>query len=129
MGDGIQARLRAGSVELADQGPLTALVSAALRTQQTADAVLSSLHVSKRLDLDALYGADGPSIVSMIEEEVAGGSEGVIVIGHNPGLTAAAHDLSGGAFADVLRPGDAVMCCRDADGWRFVRHVTIQADS
>jgi phosphohistidine phosphatase len=71
------------------------LVSAATRTRETAEAFASGLGVAPRLLQadDSLYLADGDQILSMIR--AVGPRVGhLMVIGHNPGISAAAIALA-----------------------------------
>jgi phosphohistidine phosphatase len=61
------------------------LVSTSARTRQTADLVLREL--GARADYrDALYLAEPGKILAMVQAMSQSGVEGVMVVGHNPGL-------------------------------------------
>jgi phosphohistidine phosphatase len=70
------------------------LCSSAVRTVATLDGVRAALrdHVEVTID-DQLYGAAGQTWLERCRE-VADEIEGVLVIGHNPGLEQLVHDLA-----------------------------------
>jgi phosphohistidine phosphatase len=79
------------------------LASAAARTRETADAFVKVLGVSARLlqAEDALYLADGEHIITRIR--AVGPRVGhLMVIGHNPGISAAAISLAPAAVTNDL---------------------------
>lgn len=77
------------SVAALEIQPMHAIVSPSLRTRETWDAIAAILPWRPRLTIsDALYDASPETIWAEAQE--AGGDEeesGVIVVGHNPGLT------------------------------------------
>ncbi len=78
-----------------DLVPDLILVSAALRTRETADIFAKSLGVAARLlqPDDLLYLADGEHILATIRG-VGPRVKHLMVIGHNPGISAAAISLA-----------------------------------
>ncbi len=78
-----------------DLVPDLILVSAALRTRETADIFAKSLGVAARLlqPDDSLYLADGEHILATIRG-VGPRVKHLMVIGHNPGISAAAISLA-----------------------------------
>lgn len=77
------------------RAPDLILVSAAVRTRETADAFARELDVPARLlqAEDSLYLADGEHILSVIRA-VGPRVSNLMVIGHNPGISAAAISLA-----------------------------------
>ena len=71
------------------------LVSAALRTRETADIFAKALGISARLLQadDSLYLADGEQILTTIRA-IGPRVKHLMVIGHNPGISAAAISLA-----------------------------------
>ena len=127
LAEGSAERLRRGARALADYAPVVALVSSARRTQETADAVLSEIGTQERVDRDDLYNASADGIAEAVGRALTDGAATVLVIAHNPGISAAAHDLSGGAATDPLRPGDAVVCARRDGVWSLVASFSLEA--
>ena len=127
LADGVARRLAAGAPRLAPHAPDVALVSAARRTMETADAVLAVVPAGRREGRDDLYGADADAIERAVEAEIAGGAARILVVAHNPGISAAALALSGGVHADVMRPGTAVVCARRDGRWAHVETIDVQA--
>lgn len=127
LGEGVAVELRSRAGAIAGRGAVTALVSSARRTAETADAVLDALVVERREDLDVLYDADAATIRAAADGAISAGASVVLVVGHNPGISAAAYELSGGRSADIMRPGDAVICERRGGEWRPAERVALQA--
>lgn len=85
------------------QIPDLILVSAAVRTRETADAFVKVLGVAARLLQadDSLYLADGQHILDTIRA-VGPRVSHLMVIGHNPGISAAAISLAPEAISNDL---------------------------
>jgi phosphohistidine phosphatase len=83
--------------------PDLVLVSAAVRTRETADTFVRVLGVAARLlqPDDSLYLADGEHILSTIRA-VGPRVSHLMVIGHNPGISAAAIALAPEAVSNDL---------------------------
>jgi phosphohistidine phosphatase len=99
------------------------LVSAASRTRETAEAFAKVLGVAARLlqPDDSLYLADGDHIISMIRA-VGPRVSHLMVIGHNPGISAAAISLAPEAVtADLPTCGTLTMTVACADWSRIDR--------
>ena len=81
---------------LADEGlvPERMLVSSALRTRQTADRLVAGWGEVPREERDELYLAEPDAILSAIQG--ARGGDTLLVLGHNPGIEAAAGRLASG---------------------------------
>ena len=126
LGEGMAERLRRGATALQAANPFLMIASPARRTLETADAVASVLDIAERRTLDDLYNADGATILRRIEDAVAE-HPAVLVVGHNPGISAAASELTGGRVDTSLRPGDAVIVRRDGAVWSFVDRIAVQA--
>jgi len=99
------------------------LVSAALRTRETAETFAKVLGVAARLlqPDDSLYLADGAHIIATIR--TIGPRVGhLMVIGHNPGISAAAITLAPEAVtADLPTCGTLTMTVACADWSRIDR--------
>jgi phosphohistidine phosphatase len=101
--------------------PDLVLVSAATRTRETADAFARELGVAARLLQadDSLYLADGDHILSVIRG--IGPRVGhLMVIGHNPGISAAAISLAPEAVSgDMPTCGTLTMSVNCAQ-WKLI---------
>ena len=119
--DGLQRQ----AARLARFAPIVAIVSDARRTQQTADVVLAGgSDVDRRSDA-SIYEASVRDLRAVVDAAVSEGvaeAGAVVIIGHNPGLTGLAHEMTGGTFAGVLSPGDGIVCAVDGSGGRLVEH-------
>ena len=106
-----RGRTDAASVgrQLAENGvhPALALVSSAVRTRQTFDALPPELfHDAKVRQLDELYNADLPVMLSLVAE-----GENVMVVGHNPTISSFVAFLVGPTNLPVpsMKPADAAI--------------------
>lgn len=84
---------------LADTGfrPAVILSSTAVRARTTAEAFAAQFDVA--IDLDpGLYGAPGGAL---LERAAASRAHRVVVVAHDPGMTALADRLSGGGIAHM----------------------------
>jgi phosphohistidine phosphatase len=99
------------------------LVSAAVRTRETAEAFAKELGVAARLlqPDDSLYLADGDQIIATIR--AVGPRVGhLMVVGHNPGISAAAISLAPEAVTgDLPTCGTLTMTVACADWSRIDR--------
>ena len=90
------ARLTADSPPLGTSGltlPEVALVSAAVRTVETADLVCGGLGERLRTDTYvSLYSAEPETVLAYVQE-VEGDPRSVLVVGHNPTVSHLAFDL------------------------------------
>jgi phosphohistidine phosphatase len=102
------ARLTGGGPPLDVPGlmlPEVALVSAAVRTVETAGLVCGGLGDRIRTDVfRSLYSA-GPDTVMAYLREVDGDPRAVLVVGHNPTVSHLAHDLAADGSPDRKRLG------------------------
>ena len=98
-----EARTWRGDSRSAAWCPDLILVSAAVRTRETADTFAKVLGVAARLLQadDSLYLADGEQILGAIRA-VGPRVAHLMVIGHNPGISAAAISLAPEAVTDDL---------------------------
>jgi phosphohistidine phosphatase len=71
-----------------------ALVSSALRAQQTWHSVAQSLSVGQHLDMPELYLAGSEELLAVVRQ-LPDGTESVLLVGHNEGLEELASELSG----------------------------------
>ncbi len=105
------AALVAEALRVAGAVPDTVLVSPALRTAQTWEAVSAIFPEARGRRIPALYHAPAERIAELVEQETAAGAGTLMVIGHNPGL----HMLT----LDLLRQGAASPSLMAAVGARF----------
>ena len=123
---GAGGAVREAARRIAAHGPARALVSSAVRTRETFEACRAEwpgIEVEMR---PAIYNAGANDLVAL----AGNGTGPLVIVGHNPGITGAAQAMSGGAFADVMRPADAVVVDYDpATGTgRLVEHIRPQRD-
>ena len=99
--------------------PLGAILSStALRARTTAGFFGEALGLDPELD-PALYGAPAPALLSAA---VARGAGGVVVVAHDPGMTALAGHLSGGGIGRM--PTCAVATFRwDTPDWHVATSI------
>lgn len=97
-----------------------ALVSAAARTQETWAEVSSSFPDARAEVTRDLYLASEQTILSLVEDR-ADGCEGLIVIGHNPGLHMLTLHLlrQAGAGAAILARAEARFATSSAAAFTF----------
>lgn len=96
--------------QLVERGerPRLVLVSSSARTRETLEALPVELTGSaERRELDAIYNASLETLLHILEENSNGAD--ILLIGHNPGLTALVLHLDGAPEADGLRPADCVV--------------------
>lgn len=86
--------------------PQMILASPALRARQTAELVLPELgaSVEKILFESALYQNDAAILLERVKK-IEDGYEQVLLIGHNPELTALAQELAHQEIADIVTGG------------------------
>jgi phosphohistidine phosphatase len=106
--------------------PARALVSAATRTRQTWEAMADRFPGAAATFADGLYHADSGRLVALVEAQAEeDADETVLILGHNPGVHAAAVELldrSGAAPSTLARvargfpPATAVAFVVDAAG-------------
>jgi phosphohistidine phosphatase len=89
-----EAALVGKALARAGLAPARALVSAAARTRQTWAAMAPSFpHAAARFD-DGLYHADSGRLLALVKAQAEDeGDETVMILGHNPGVHAAAVQL------------------------------------
>ena len=110
---GATGALAAVAERIAAHGPARALVSPARRTRETLNAVAPFLPGIEATHEEAIYEAAPDVLLGVIERAGAGP---LLLVGHNPGITAAAQAMSGGAYTGAMRPGDAVVVEWNAAG-------------
>ncbi len=104
----------------AGEAPDVALVSPAVRTQQTWREVRAALpSAPAERTTRALYEMPPSELLRLAEGE---GAACVLLVGHNPGLQALASDLAGAdpRLAAGFPPGSAAVLERDGAAWRLV---------
>ena len=114
--------MRRTADRIASYRPALALVSPARRARETFAACEDALSGIAAREADTIYEASAAELLVLVNDA---GPGPVLVVGHNPGLTAAANAMSGGAFAEVMRPADAVVVAWDgpAGTGRLVEHI------
>ena len=118
---GAAEAVRETARRIAAHRPTVALVSPARRTVETFTACAGFLPDVEERREPAIYEASADALAGLLD---AAGPGPVLLVGHNPGLSALAQAWSGGAFADVMRPADAVALAVDGAGrGRLVEHV------
>jgi phosphohistidine phosphatase len=97
------------------------LVSAAVRTRETADAFVKEMGVAARLLQadDSLYLADGEHILSAIRA-VGPRIAHLMVIGHNPGISAAAISLAPETVTTDLPTCGTLTMSVSCSGWNLI---------
>ena len=102
------------------------LVSAALRTRETADAFVKELGVAaRRLRADdALYLADGDYILGLIRG-VGPRISHLMIIGHNPGISAAAISLAPEIVSNDLPTCGMLTMAVNCATWNLVDRRTV----
>ena len=116
-----EAAAAGAAMEDAGLKPSLALVSNALRTRETADDFAKVLGVATRLLQadDSLYLADGEHILSTIR--AVGPRVGhLMVIGHNPGISAAAIALAPEVVSSDLPTCGALTMMVSCSAWSLV---------
>jgi phosphohistidine phosphatase len=99
----------------------TVLVSPALRTRETAIIVAAELDIAEELQFDpALYLGEPAELLSPLQR-CPDSVQTVLMVGHNPGLSALAQQFMGGKQRIDMRP--AGLCRIDFEhlAWRQVR--------
>jgi phosphohistidine phosphatase len=96
--------------------PDLVLVSPALRTRQTAQALWAAMGTAPRSEIEpALYMAGSRELLELIQASDAGVVH-LALIGHNPGLTALANQL-GARSIDNIPTAGIVQFQIDSDRW------------
>jgi phosphohistidine phosphatase len=99
----------------------TVLVSPALRTRETAIIVAAELDIADELQFEpALYLAEPAALLPPLRR-CPDSAQTVLMVGHNPGLSALAQQCMGGTQRIEMRP--AGLCRIDFEhlAWRQVR--------
>jgi phosphohistidine phosphatase len=97
------------------------LVSPALRTRETATIVAAELDIADELQFEpALYLGEPAELLPPLQR-CPEGAQTVLMVGHNPGLSALAQQFMGGKQRIEMRP--AGLCRVDFEhlAWRQVR--------
>ena len=93
-----------------------AVISDARRTKETSENVLASLQCVKSKFEKKLYSAHAPKdFLGAISPHVTSSDKSVLVIGHNPVISAAASLLTGDFFA--FSPADFVVLTIESPDW------------
>jgi phosphohistidine phosphatase len=106
--------------------PDLVLVSAALRTRETADAFVKELGVAaRRLRADdSLYLADGDYILGLIRG-IGPRISHLMIIGHNPGISAAAISLAPEVVSNDLPTCGMLTMAVNCATWSLVDRRTV----
>src|ERR1700680_2320688 len=97
------------------------LVSPALRTRETAIIVAAELDIADDLQFEpALYLGEPAALLSPLQRCPAG-AQTVLMVGHNPGLSALAQQFMGGAQRIQMRSAGLCRIDFEHDSWRRVR--------
>lgn len=127
---GAEAAVREVAGRLAGHLPSGALdavlLSPARRTRETAAVAAAALGDPPLTELPALYEAGADEVIEALADALGrAGAGAVLLVGHNPSVSAAAQAMTGGAFGRAMRPGDAVVIGWDraARRGRLVAHV------
>lgn len=101
------------------------LASAAHRTAETASILIEVLDIDERRSLDELYLAGAERVLEHLEREssareaeLARGVDTIIVVGHNPGLSNLASELSDEAVG--LAPADVIELDFEVEDWALL---------
>ncbi|WP_187328682.1 SixA phosphatase family protein [Echinicola rosea] len=89
--------------------------STATRTRKTTEIVIKAIQVKECTFLDALYLADVQTIVDLCGN-LPNECSKVMIVGHNPGLSAFLSFLTG-EYQPSLQPGMMAMIDFDVDAW------------
>ncbi len=112
-----EAKLAAEWLSQTGRLPDGVLCSAALRTRQTAEAIMAACPQSRRVDVEAFYQADDTELRHGIAAEAVshdlGDVQTLLVLGHNPTIS----DLAGSLTRrpTMLPPGAIVVIEVDHD--------------
>jgi phosphohistidine phosphatase len=106
--------------------PDLVLVSAALRTRETADAFVKELGVpARRLRADdSLYLADGDYILGLVRG-IGPRIAHLMIIGHNPGISAAAISLAPEIVSNDLPTCGMLTMAVNCAAWNLVDRRTV----
>jgi phosphohistidine phosphatase len=106
--------------------PDLVLVSAALRTRETADAFVKELGVAARRVRadDSLYLADGDYILGLIRG-IGPRISHLMIIGHNPGISAAAISLAPEVVSNDLPTCGMLTMAVNCATWSLVDRRTV----
>jgi phosphohistidine phosphatase len=97
------------------------LVSPALRTRETAIIVAAELDIADDLQLEpALYLGELAALLPPLQRCPAD-AQTVLMVGHNPGLSALAQQFMGGAQRIQMRPAGLCRIDFEHQSWRQVR--------
>jgi phosphohistidine phosphatase len=97
------------------------LVSPALRTRETAIIVAAELDIADDLQLEpALYLGEPAALLPPLQRCPAD-AQTVLMVGHNPGLSALAQQFMGGAQRIQMRPAGLCRIDFEHQSWRQVR--------
>ncbi|UJP64271.1 SixA phosphatase family protein [Mongoliitalea daihaiensis] len=104
------------------------LCSAAKRTKQTCIYILQELAIPKVTFLDELYECD---LMTLLQElrKVENAVDHLMLVGHNPGVSALVSYLTGEFFLS-MNPGDLVVLSLEIGEWNFLaQDIAIISDN
>jgi len=102
----------------------TVLVSPALRTRETAIIVAAELDIADDLQFEpALYLGDPVQLLAPLQRCPVS-AQTVLMVGHNPALSALAQQFMGGRQHIEMRPAGLCRIDFEHDSWRQVRTET-----
>jgi phosphohistidine phosphatase len=104
-----------------------ALVSPARRTQETLDIIDSALHLTQILYEPALYLGE-PQVLLRILQRCRAELRTVLLVGHNPGISELAQQLTADAHT-VLRTAGLCSITLPQDSWRELAMASASAFS
>lgn len=98
--------------------PEQVLCSTATRTRQTSVILNEKLNFQRIEYLDGLYECDLKNLLNELQK-IDNEVRSVLMIGHNPGLSALVSYLCGDFFL-AMNPGDFVILSLEIDEWNFL---------
>jgi phosphohistidine phosphatase len=97
------------------------LVSPALRTRETATIVAAELDIADELQFEpALYLGEPAALLPPLQRS-RDSAKTLLLVGHNPGLSALAQQFMGGRQRIEMRPAGLCRVDFEHDSWRQVR--------
>lgn len=94
------------------------LCSTAQRAKQTCDYILKEIPVDNVAYKDSLYECDLMELIGELQK-VEKDVDHLLLVGHNPGVSALVSYLSGEFFLS-MSPGDLVILSLEIDDWNFL---------
>jgi phosphohistidine phosphatase len=107
----------------------TMLVSPALRTRETATIIAAQLDFTAALQFEPTLYLGAPEALLLPVQHCAADAQTVMMVGHNPGLSALAQKFMGGGQRIELRPAGLCRIEFEHQSWPQVRPETAVAFS